>query len=150
MQVTNGLAAFFIDENLRMREGQAVGTSDFLEAELDSMRKRLEEKEQALKEYRQRNMGELPEQLQANLNLLDRLNAQLGPDSAEPAHGPGQPGGLGVRRPGKAERFRFGRPLRYDPHRAGVRRCHEPAAAERAAWRPCVRATRTSTRMWCG
>jgi polysaccharide chain length determinant protein (PEP-CTERM system associated) len=78
MQVTNSLATFFIDENLRVREGQAVGTSDFLEAELESMRKRLEEKEQALKEYRQRNMGELPEQLQANLNLLDRLNAQLG------------------------------------------------------------------------
>ena len=78
MQVTNGLATFFIDENLKMREGQAIGTSDFLEAELESMRKRLEQKEQALKEYRQRNMGELPEQLQANLNLLDRLNAQLG------------------------------------------------------------------------
>ena len=77
MQVTNGLATFFIDENLKMREGQAIGTSDFLEAELESMRKRLEEKEQALKDYRQRNMGELPEQLQANLNLLDRLNAQL-------------------------------------------------------------------------
>jgi polysaccharide chain length determinant protein (PEP-CTERM system associated) len=78
MQVTNGLASFFIDENLRMREGQAIGTSDFLEAELESMRKRLEQKEQSLKEYRQRSMGELPEQLQANLNLLDRLNAQLG------------------------------------------------------------------------
>ena len=60
-----------------MREGQVIGTSDFLEAELESMRKRLEQKEQTLKEYRQRSMGELPEQLQANLNLLDRLNAQL-------------------------------------------------------------------------
>lgn len=77
MQVANGLATFFIDENLKMREGQAVGTSDFLEAELEAMRKRLEVKEQALKDYRQRSMGELPEQLQANLNLLDRLNAQL-------------------------------------------------------------------------
>jgi polysaccharide chain length determinant protein (PEP-CTERM system associated) len=82
MKVTNGLATFFIDENLKMREGQAVGTSDFLEAELQSMRKRLEEKEQALKDYRQRNMGELPEQLQANLNLLDRLNAQLSQSQA--------------------------------------------------------------------
>jgi polysaccharide chain length determinant protein (PEP-CTERM system associated) len=77
MKVANGLATFFIDENLRMREAQAVGTTDFLEAELASIGRRLEEKEITLKEYRQENMGELPEQLQANLNLLDRLNAQL-------------------------------------------------------------------------
>jgi len=31
MRITNTLASFFIDENLRLREAQAVGTSDFLE-----------------------------------------------------------------------------------------------------------------------
>ena len=120
MQVTNGLAAFFIDENLKMREGQAIGTSDFLEAELESMRKRLEQKEQTLKEYRQRNMGELPEQLQANLNLLDRLERPARPEPAEPAHGPGQPGGVGVRGPGKAEQhLGVGCSPRARPPRAG-------------------------------
>jgi uncharacterized protein involved in exopolysaccharide biosynthesis len=34
MKVTNALASYFIDENLRLREAQAVGTSDFLESEL--------------------------------------------------------------------------------------------------------------------
>jgi len=77
MRVANGLASFFIDENLKVRETQAVGTTDFLDAELESTRKRLEELEQELKDYRHRNMGELPEQLDTNLRILDRLNAQL-------------------------------------------------------------------------
>jgi polysaccharide chain length determinant protein (PEP-CTERM system associated) len=78
MQVANGLATFFIDENLKSREGQAVGTTDFLEAELETMRKRLEEEEERLKQYRQANMGELPEQLASNLEILGRLHMQLG------------------------------------------------------------------------
>ncbi|MEJ5358048.1 MAG: Wzz/FepE/Etk N-terminal domain-containing protein [Desulfobacterales bacterium] len=77
MRVANGLASHFIDENLKVREAQAMGTSDFLEAELESTRKRLEELEKELKDYRIRHMGELPEQLDANLRVLDRLNAQL-------------------------------------------------------------------------
>jgi polysaccharide chain length determinant protein (PEP-CTERM system associated) len=78
MQVANGLATFFIDENLKSREGQAVGTTDFLDAELETMRKRLEEEEDRLKQYRQANMGELPEQLASNLEILGRLHSQLG------------------------------------------------------------------------
>ena len=77
MKVTNGLAQSFIEENLKVREAQIVGTSDFLEAELDTMRKRLEEVEKELREYRRQHMGELPEQLDANLRVLDRLQAQV-------------------------------------------------------------------------
>jgi len=77
MLVVNALANAFMDENLKMRESRAVGTSDFLEAELESSRKRLEALEQDLKEYRQRYMGELPEQLETNLRMIDRLNATL-------------------------------------------------------------------------
>jgi polysaccharide chain length determinant protein (PEP-CTERM system associated) len=77
MKVANGLATFFIDENLKVREGMAVGTSDFLDSELESMRKRLEEQEQLLKKFREKNMGELPEQLDSNLRILERLNQQL-------------------------------------------------------------------------
>jgi polysaccharide chain length determinant protein (PEP-CTERM system associated) len=77
MRVANGLATFFIDENLKSREGMAVGTSDFLESELESSRKRLEEQEQLLKKFREKNMGELPEQLDSNLRILDSLKTQL-------------------------------------------------------------------------
>jgi polysaccharide chain length determinant protein (PEP-CTERM system associated) len=77
MAVTNHLAGSFINENLRVREAQAVGTSEFLADELKTKRQRLEEVEQKLKEYRRQYMGELPEQLDANLRILERLQLQL-------------------------------------------------------------------------
>ena len=77
MNVTNALASFFIDENLREREAQAVGTSDFLESELQNMKARLESVEGQLKNYRESYMGELPEQLDSNLRILDRLQEHL-------------------------------------------------------------------------
>ena len=76
-EVTNALASNFISQNLKIRESQAVGTSTFISGELESVRKRLMEKEEDLKQYRERYMGGLPEQLQANLSILDRLQQQL-------------------------------------------------------------------------
>lgn len=77
MRVTNGLASYFIDENLKVREYQATGTSSFLESELEAMRLRLEQVEESMKNYRKANMGELPEQLETNLRILERLQANL-------------------------------------------------------------------------
>jgi len=77
MDITNALATYFIDKNLKSRESEAIGTSDFLESELESMRRKLEQKEKALEAFRSSNMGELPEQLETNLRSLDRLQAQL-------------------------------------------------------------------------
>lgn len=77
MKVTNAIATSFIDENLKVREEQAVGTSNFLAGELESIRDRLEVLEEQLKNFRKENMGELPEQLESNLRILDRLQEQL-------------------------------------------------------------------------
>ena len=77
MQVANTLATYFIDENLKAREAHAVGTSDFLKDELVTMKGRLEQLETALKNYREQHMGALPEQLETNLRVLDRLQVQL-------------------------------------------------------------------------
>ena len=77
MQVTNALASGFIDENLKVREAAAIGTSDFLDSELNIMRTRLEKKEKEIEIFRTRYMGELPEQLETNLRILDRLQEQL-------------------------------------------------------------------------
>jgi polysaccharide chain length determinant protein (PEP-CTERM system associated) len=77
MRVTTSLASSFIDENLKIRESQAIGTNTFLEDELESMRKRLSDNEQKLKQYRESNMGGLPEQLDSNLKMLDNLNQRL-------------------------------------------------------------------------
>jgi polysaccharide chain length determinant protein (PEP-CTERM system associated) len=75
--VANALASYFIDQNLKDREAQAVGTSGFLDDELKSMRQRLEKSEQRLTAYRQKYMGELPDQLESNLSVLNRYSQQL-------------------------------------------------------------------------
>jgi polysaccharide chain length determinant protein (PEP-CTERM system associated) len=77
MKVANGLAGLFIEENLKIREEQALGTSNFLEDELEIMRNRLMEVEEKLRKYRERHRGELPEQLDGNLRMLDNLQMQL-------------------------------------------------------------------------
>jgi len=77
MKVTNALANYFIGENLKNREAQATRTSDFIDDELSTIRKRLEKVEQALKAYRERHMGGLPEQLESNLRNLERTQGQL-------------------------------------------------------------------------
>ncbi len=75
--VTNALASNFISENLKIRESQALGTSSFLADELETVRRRLEKKEEVLKQFRMAHMGAMPEQLQTNLNMLERMQGQL-------------------------------------------------------------------------
>jgi polysaccharide chain length determinant protein (PEP-CTERM system associated) len=77
MDVTNALASNFTSENSKIREEQALGTSTFLSDELVSVEERLKKKEEELKEYQERYMGGLPEQLQTNLSILERLQTNL-------------------------------------------------------------------------
>ncbi len=77
MKVVNTLTSIFIDENLKIREQQAAGTSEFLEGELKSIKDKLESREKALKEYKTKYIGELPEQIQANLAALTRFQLEL-------------------------------------------------------------------------
>lgn len=77
MRITNTLTSFFMDENLKLREAQAVGTSEFLDSELEKTRKKLLEREEQLSTYRAQNLGGLPDELESNLRTLDRLQQQL-------------------------------------------------------------------------
>ena len=75
--VTNTLASFYIEENMKARERQATGTAEFLKAQLDETKKRLDEQEQRVSGFKRRHLGELPQQMDANLASLERLHAQL-------------------------------------------------------------------------
>lgn len=74
--VTNELASLFIEENLKVREAQAEGTTEFLETELQQVKAQLETHEQQLRAFKERSMGELPDQLETNLRTLDRLQLE--------------------------------------------------------------------------
>lgn len=76
-QVTRQLATLFIDENLKAREQQATGTTDFLSNQLQETRKDLEKQEAKLKQYKLTHLGEMPEQQTADLQILGQLQSQL-------------------------------------------------------------------------
>ena len=75
-QVAETLGDLFIQENSKIREQMVEGASEFLSTELDKARIELEKKEQAIGHFKRLNMGELPQQLDANLRSLDRLQLQ--------------------------------------------------------------------------
>jgi len=75
-QVTNRIANLFIEENMRTREVQAEGTSEFIEAALQDSRKRLSEMEAAISNYRVKHNGELPEQATAITGNLNHLQLE--------------------------------------------------------------------------
>ncbi|MGE3978504.1 MAG: GumC family protein, partial [Nitrospira sp.] len=77
MKVTAKLASLFIEENVKVREQLVTGVSVFLEQELFEAKKALEAQEEAISKYKTKYMGQLPEQMEANLRALDRLQAEL-------------------------------------------------------------------------
>jgi uncharacterized protein involved in exopolysaccharide biosynthesis len=77
MQVTNKLAALFIEENVKVREQYAVNTTEFLDGEMQRIRAVLETQEKVIAVYKQQHMGELPEQQEANRSVLNQLQVQL-------------------------------------------------------------------------
>jgi polysaccharide chain length determinant protein (PEP-CTERM system associated) len=76
-QVAARLGSLFIDENLRDREALAEQTSQFLEGQLEDARRRLLDHEKKLEAYRRLHAGELPTQLQGNLQAIQNAQMQL-------------------------------------------------------------------------
>jgi len=77
MKVTERLASLFIEENLKDRELLADGTTVFIEAQLEDARRRLIEQEKKLEAYRRRHSGELPSQLDSNLQAIQNTQMQV-------------------------------------------------------------------------
>jgi succinoglycan biosynthesis transport protein ExoP len=76
-RVANELARMFVQENTSLRAGQASNTAEFLKTQLDQARKELDLFDQRQNDFRLSHIGELPQQVDANLASLERLNTQL-------------------------------------------------------------------------
>jgi polysaccharide chain length determinant protein (PEP-CTERM system associated) len=76
-QVCAEITSMFIEENLRQREQSAQGTTDFLQTQLEDAKRRLDEQDSKLAQFKRRYIGALPDETQTNLNLLSSLNTQL-------------------------------------------------------------------------
>jgi polysaccharide chain length determinant protein (PEP-CTERM system associated) len=74
--VANKLSSLFIEENLKLREQQAVGTTEFLTNELQATKEKMEAQGQTVADYKRRNMGSLPEQRDTNIKMLEQMQIQ--------------------------------------------------------------------------
>jgi polysaccharide chain length determinant protein (PEP-CTERM system associated) len=76
-QVANILASYYVDENTRLRAGQAARTAEFLKVQLADIKRQLDEQDSRASAFKLTHLGELPQQIEANLGSLERLNTQL-------------------------------------------------------------------------
>jgi polysaccharide chain length determinant protein (PEP-CTERM system associated) len=76
-RVAERLAKVFVDEHSRQREVRAEHTAEFFAAQLRESQDRLTALEAKLREKKERYMGRLPEQRDANLQMVSGLRQQL-------------------------------------------------------------------------
>ena len=74
--ITNQLASSFIDSNLKVRQQEAVGTTQFLSSELNKAKASLEEQERALQTFKLQHAGATPDELDGNMQALSRLQSE--------------------------------------------------------------------------
>ena len=76
--VANRLPELFAEETLAVREHQAAEAQDLFGDELAKISQEVAGQEKKLNEFKMAHLGELPEQLEANMRGLERLTALLG------------------------------------------------------------------------
>jgi polysaccharide biosynthesis transport protein len=76
-KVANELTSLYLNENLQIRQQKVAETSSFLEAEADSLGKRISDIERKLATFKLKNIGRLPELSAVNIQMRDRAEAEL-------------------------------------------------------------------------
>ena len=76
-QVTSQLTNLFINENLEVRQQQSEDTTKFMESQLETARQTLAAQEDKIRDFKAQHVGELPEQLATNLQILGGMQSQL-------------------------------------------------------------------------
>ena len=76
-KVTSRLTSLFIEENLKARQEQSTQTTQFLASQLEEAGRGLAEQEAKVREFKSQYLGQLPEQVQSNVQILAGLQAQL-------------------------------------------------------------------------
>jgi succinoglycan biosynthesis transport protein ExoP len=79
-KVTGELTNLFINENLEVQQSQSEDTTKFLEIQLENARSGLAAQEDKIRQFKAEHVGEMPEQLSSNLQILSGMQAQLQSD----------------------------------------------------------------------
>jgi succinoglycan biosynthesis transport protein ExoP len=76
-QVSNVLASLYLEENLKVREQQTSGTSQFMESEMNQVKAGLDAVDSKIAAFKQNNLNALPELVQLNYQELDRVDRDI-------------------------------------------------------------------------
>jgi polysaccharide biosynthesis transport protein len=76
-QVNSELTSLFINESLKSQEQLSESTTSFLANQLTEARLKLEEQEAKVRSFKAEHLGDLPSQLQSNVEILSSLQVQL-------------------------------------------------------------------------
>ncbi len=76
-RVANKMASLYVEENLKTREVQAEGTTNFIETQLKEAKEKLDTLEASVSQYKLKHNGELPQQEGSLNGILGRLGTQL-------------------------------------------------------------------------
>jgi polysaccharide biosynthesis transport protein len=76
-RVNNELTATFINESLKSQQQLSENTTSFLENQLKEAGEKLEMQEKLVRDFKNKHLGDLPTQLQSNVEILSGLQAQL-------------------------------------------------------------------------
>jgi len=76
-RVANRLASLFIEENMKAREQQVMGTAEFFDQQLDKAKEDLRAKGEKMGALRTRYFAELPESQNAHVQALTNLQLDL-------------------------------------------------------------------------
>ena len=76
-KVCTDLVARFLEENVRETSLETVSATQFLKERWEQAKKKLDGIDQALSDFRSKNMGRLPEEQQSNYQQLTNMHAQM-------------------------------------------------------------------------
>src|SRR5215472_15234271 len=76
-QICTEISSMFMEQNTRVRGDKAEKATQFLTAQLEEAKTKLDAQDERLAQFKRQHLGSLPEEGQTNLNLLNGLNSQL-------------------------------------------------------------------------
>lgn len=76
-RVANELVSLYLSENVRLRQKKASETTEFLASEAATLERRISELERKLADLKQKYTGRLPEQMDYNMQLIERTEGEL-------------------------------------------------------------------------
>jgi len=76
-QVNSSMVSYFIDENVKASQAMSESTTQFLDQQLRNASESLAAQENRMREFQKQHAGELPEQAQANIQMMNGAQQQL-------------------------------------------------------------------------